>query len=125
MLKKEKLFLTGSSQGMQAWYCCRKHSKEADEKEWVSEWGGQIIFSHSNSQSRGVAVLLPNSMMESCKIKDIETDQNGRALIIDCEIEDNSFTIINIYTPTKDRQKEQLQFLDYLGILLKQHRGKI
>ena len=56
----------------------------------MSEWRGQIIFSHSTSQSKGVAVLLPKSMIESCKIKDIETDRNGRALIIDCEIEDNS-----------------------------------
>ena len=88
------------------------HSKEADEKEWVSEWGGRIILSHGTSQSRGVAVLLPKSMMEICKIKDIETDRNGRTLIIDCEIEDNYFTIINIYAPSKDHQKEQLQFID-------------
>ena len=75
-------------------------------------------MSHGTSQSRGVAVLLPKSMMEICKIIDIETDRNGRALIIDCEIEDNFFTIINIYAPTKDQQREQLQFLDYLGILI-------
>ena len=87
------------------------HSKGADNKEWVSEWGGQIIFSHSTSQSRGVTV----HMMESCKIKDIETDYNGRALIIDCEIEDNSITIINIYAPTKDQQKEQLQGKNNFG----------
>ena len=101
------------------------HSKEGDEQQWISEWGGQIIFSHGTSQSKGVAVLLPKNMMESCKIKDIETEQNGRALIIDCEIEDNSFTIIYIYAPTKDQQKEQLQFLDYLRILLQQHEEKI
>ena len=29
-----------------------------------------------------------------------------------------------MYAPTKDRQKEQLQFVDYLGIFLKQHEGK-
>ena len=100
------------------------HSKETDEQLWASEWGGQIFFSHGTNQSRGVAVLLPKNMKERCVITGIERDQSGRVLIIDCNIEDNLFTIFNVYAPTKDQYTEQQCFLEYLRELLQKHEEK-
>ena len=100
------------------------HSQEIDVKIWEMEWGGEIIFSHGTNQCRGVAVLLPPTLVEKCKINNIERDQNGRILAIDCEIEDNNFIVYNIYAPTKDQYTEQIEFLDYLRNLLQENQGK-
>ena len=63
-------------------------------------------------------------MKERCVITGIERDQSGRVLIIDCNIEDNLFTIFNVYAPTKDQYTEQQCFLEYLRELLQKHEEK-
>ena len=100
------------------------HSQEIDVKTWEKEWGGKIIFSHGTTQCRGVAVLLPQNLVEKCKISNIERDQNGRTLTIDWEIEGNNFTMFNIYAPTKDQYREQMQFVERLRNLLQQKQGQ-
>ena len=37
------------------------HSIVDDESTWKIEWGNDIIFSHGNSTSRGVAILVPKT----------------------------------------------------------------
>ena len=32
------------------------HSHHTTEKTWMRDWGGKIIFSHGNTQGRGVAI---------------------------------------------------------------------
>ena len=34
------------------------HSTEKDELQWALEWGGPIYFSHGNSDSKGVCILI-------------------------------------------------------------------
>ena len=34
------------------------HSTEVDEKCWRNEWGGIMLFSHGESNARGVAILV-------------------------------------------------------------------
>ena len=99
------------------------HSQDEDEQKWELEWGGKIIFSHGTSQSRGVAVLLPQGLVEKCKIKNTEIDENGRIILIDYDIESNNFTLINIYAPTKDQYREQMQFSEYLRNFLQEKQG--
>ena len=42
------------------------------------------------------------------------TDNEDRLLLIKCKIENNKYTIINVYVPTKDNPKGQNQFLQKL-----------
>ena len=44
-------------------------------------------------------------------LKHIIADENGRYLLLDVIIDDNSFILVNIYAPTKDKPLEQQQFL--------------
>ena len=66
------------------------HSTKDDESIWQAEWGGQIIFSHGQSNARGVCILITNEL--PYQIVKTSMDIEGR--IIACELE-------NIDDPTK------------------------
>ena len=38
------------------------HSMIEDKMIWEKEWGSNIYFGHGNTQSRGVAILIPGSL---------------------------------------------------------------
>ena len=46
---------------------------------WKAEWGHSIIYSHDDSRSRGVAILLKNSL--SHEIHSVKTDSKGRYML--------------------------------------------
>ena len=77
------------------------HSALTDETDWSKEWGGAIIFSHGSTNSRGVAILIPEPLKLNFKIASTFKDTSGRILLLECNIEKNKFVIINVYAPTK------------------------
>ena len=85
------------------------HTTAISEKYWMQDWKGEMYFSHGTCGSRGVAILIPKNL--SVDVKQIITDENGRYIILDVTIDDNSFILVNIYAPTKDKLVEQKMFL--------------
>jgi len=51
------------------------HSKEETEVQWRNEWGVDVILSHGNFKSRGVAILLKKGI--DCTIHFEIIDCNG------------------------------------------------
>ena len=94
------------------------HSIDSDKTTWVREWGGQIYFSHGTSQSRGVAILIPDDIYQNLTIVSETKDTDGRLLHIDFTYEDMTITLINVYAPTKDHQDHQITFLTELNKIL-------
>ena len=88
------------------------HSIPSDEQKWEREWGGSIYFAHGEFNARGVAILIPKDLNETFLYKNGLKDNNGRFLLINCEVEGNPLTIINIYSPTKDNIVGQMSFLE-------------
>ena len=86
------------------------HSCVNSSKKWESDWGGKIIFSHGETNSKGVAIIFSNNL--DVEIVDTLNDQAGRLVRVDCIINGKSITLINIYCPTKVNENEQLCFLD-------------
>ena len=76
------------------------HFTTAEEKYIRTQWGYECFFSCHNSQSRGVATFINNTF--DCKINNIEQDNNGNLLILNCKICDKNITLINIYGPNRD-----------------------
>lgn len=76
------------------------HSARKNEKIWRNEWGGDIIFSHYNSRSRGVAVLIRKGL--SIRINKLVKSIDGRFIIMEIEIDDLAFVLINVYAPNED-----------------------
>ena len=77
------------------------HSSKEIEQIWESEWGGRIIYSHGTTNARGVAILISKEFRT--KVRNIETDEDGRYIIVDLhEIDEVIVTVVGIYAPNKD-----------------------
>ena len=76
------------------------HSIETDEVVWKAEWGGEILFSHGTSTSKGVCVLIPKGWMET--ITGIERDTSGRLIKFNMKYDEHKITLCNIYAPNSD-----------------------
>ena len=76
------------------------HSVFDNEIIWRSEWGGNVVFSHGNSDSRGTAILFKNSFGGS--IVRTEVDEYGRYIYCLVKKDDIEYLLINVYGPNTD-----------------------
>ena len=76
---------------------------------WQNEWGYKALFSCENSRRAGVAILFKNNF-DFVLNKDY-ADPDGRSIILDIKTADLKkkkktadlcFTLVNLYSPTKD-----------------------
>ena len=77
------------------------HSCLNDKKLWQYEWGGKLFFSHGENNSKGVAILIKQSL--KIDFGNINIDPTGRYCFAEIKINDKSFVIGSIYAPTKDK----------------------
>ena len=90
------------------------HSSEDTFTEWKDDFAGEIFFSYRLTISCGVmSGYLGNSTFNADKIS---KDNEGRILIIDAEIGDDAFVLINLYN--SNTEAEQLQSLSKFDQLL-------
>lgn len=87
------------------------HWTDDIEMQIQREWDGEIIFNHGTNTARGVAILL-HSRLE-CAVKQKRSDNEGRILNIELELESHTINIINIYAPQTD--SERRTFFSGLG----------
>ena len=65
-----------------------------------TQWGYRCIFNSFRSNSRGVAILIQNNF--EFKLHKEKKDLNGNLLALDISINNNKFTLINLYGPNSD-----------------------
>ena len=98
------------------------HSTVKSENEWQKQWKGKIIFNHGDSNSRGVAILIPDYL--NIDILDEKTDEDGRILLVNLKYMDTIFVLCNIYAPTKDKKLKQLECLNVLQNILENYQDE-
>ena len=76
------------------------HSDKNCEKIFKSEWGGEIIFAHGDSKSRGCAILFNPSLKFELGKCNVDTD--GRFAMADVCIDQKEINIVCIYALNKD-----------------------
>ena len=79
------------------------HSSKEVEDIWQSEWGGKIVFSHGTNMVRGIAIFIKKGLEHS--ISNVDTDQDGRLVIINIEINNIIATLVALYAPNVDNPK--------------------
>ena len=101
------------------------HSCPKNEKFWKFHIkthfpSYQPIFIHGTRASRGVIILIKNAYSES--IQNIDTCHSY--IIIDLEINETQYTLLNIYGPNFEDQSTQTEFLEciYQSLKLKEER---
>jgi len=90
------------------------HSNKGKEKVWNREWETKIVYSHGDSNARGVCVCFKKEL--NYVINNLSRDKDGRILVLDITVDDYRFTLANIYAPNKDTP----QFFDKLFDMIDQ-----
>ena len=75
-----------------------------DVNMWCNEWGGTIYSAFGSNMSRGVAIMFKPKLALDHKV--IETDVEGRFLILELSVDEKKYVVINIYAPNNRRQRE-------------------
>ena len=70
-----------------------------------SEWQGDIFHSFGTTQSCGVTTYISRNI--NYEIIDTHNDKDGRILLINIKINDNIYTIVNIYAPNDRKRREK------------------
>ena len=76
------------------------HSTIERQDQWRKEWGAPVLFSHGSTNARGVAILINNSL--NITIQQSEISSDGRFIVLKADINNETYTIANIYGPNKD-----------------------
>ena len=76
------------------------HSTPESERRWKNEWGGEIIFSHGENNTRGVCIMLKNNFNHI--IHESVCDEEGRYVILDISVNDLRITLAALYAPNHD-----------------------
>ena len=73
------------------------------EKDLNEEFKGDIYNSYGNSQSRGVSIYI----IEKIEYKFIDKfqDKEGRIILLNIEIKDSIYTLVNIYAPNLPKNR--------------------
>ena len=95
------------------------HSTEASETIWKAQWGGEVRYSHGESDSRDILIAFRESL--SFQIENEIKDKNGRILILQVNVQGSNYILINIYNANTEQQQltvlNQLdEFLDTIEI---------
>ena len=75
------------------------YSTKEVEMMWKKQWKGDIFFSHGSSHSKGVLVLIRDSL--DFNLKSVKVDALGRYILLEATIQDSPFLLLNIYAPNK------------------------
>ena len=86
------------------------HSTVFDEKRWQDELKGNFFFLHGHSKSCGVAIGFLGNM--NFNVLNKIQDNDGRILILDVQVDDAVFLLINLYKTNEEC--EQLNVLTTL-----------
>ena len=83
------------------------HTTLNSEFTWKNQWGcKKVFFSHGTSNSRGTAILI-SSDYDVSVLKEFK-DEYGRFIILDIIINEARFTLGNLYAPTRNFEKDQI-----------------
>ena len=81
------------------------------ESVWRTQWQGKLYFSHGSNHSCGVMILVRDDL--DFKLKLVRSDDNGRYIIMEAEVQGSSFLFVNIYAPNS--VQDQCCFYDNLN----------
>ena len=90
------------------------HSSDKTGKQWEQLWRGSIKFSHGTTSSKGVLIAFSESL--EFNITKEFTDQNSRYIVLQVDIQENPYVLINYYAPNLETQ--QVSVLDELTKVL-------
>ena len=74
-----------------------------DEVKWKDDFKGEVFYSHGKSNSCGILICFIGSKKNFIRNK--LSDNDGRILILDADIDDENFILINLYSPNTEAEQ--------------------
>ena len=99
-LKRRKVFKLLKDQRADICMLQESHGTAEVEALWNSEWGLRGLFAHGSSDARGVTTFVNKQIRY--KITQVQSDKEGRFLVIKLDLDEFSVCIANIYAPNTD-----------------------
>ena len=88
------------------------HFSQNIENKLIQDFKGSLYQSNGTSNSRGVAIWIKKNV--EFKLIDEYKDNEGRLLLINVEINNDIYTIINIYAPNMNKRNTFFKQVDRL-----------
>ncbi len=101
--KRTSVFQFANKEKCDILFLQETYSSEIAENRWTQEWGGVGYFAHGTKHSCGVAILIRKGL--GVDIEDICIDRQGRYVLLNIKLDNNTFTLINLYSPNKESEK--------------------
>ena len=101
--KRLRLYQWMKNKKCNIFYLQESHFTNSSTESLQHEFKGEMLHSYGNSQSRGVSIFIKDNL--NCKLLDSFNDNDGRLLIVNVEIDDNLYTLVNIYAPNTPQNR--------------------
>ena len=101
--KRQRLFQWAKNQKTHILYAQETHFTKNTILSLKQEFSGDVYNSHGNSQSRGVSIFIKKELKYT--IIDVHNDNDGRILLINIEIDENIFTLVNLYANNVEKNR--------------------
>ena len=111
--KRRSVFAYLHNLNFDIYFVQETHSDHRDEIYWRNEWGGEIVFSHGNTSSRGVCIMFKPTLSFEIMHKNIH--DTGRFIILDIKLLGCTFTLCCIYGPNVDDPVFYQSFVPMFG----------
>ena len=69
---------------------------------WKYQWSGEMFYSHGSNHSKGVLVLIRDTLQ--FELKSVKNDTHGRFVIVEALVQESPVLLINIYAPNKTNE---------------------
>ena len=107
--KRNTIFAWLREQNADVCFLQEVHCTNVNVKNMKRDWNGNSNFCLSNSpHSKGVAILFKENLTIS--VKGNTSINDGRTLMVNCEINKKVYNFVNIYSP--NREGERIKYLD-------------
>ena len=109
--KREALFCWLNERKYDVVFLQETYSTKDVESIWKTQWQGKSYFSHGSNHSCGVMILVKDDL--DFKLNSLSSDDKGRYIIMEAEVQGSSFLFVNIYAP--NTAQDQCCFYDNLN----------
>ena len=116
--KRDRLYIWCENQKCDILFIQESHFTDKNINVINSETKCKIYHSFGNSLSRGVSILIKENINH--KIINEIKDEEGRFILINVELDNNIFTLVNVYAPNIQRNRNS--FFKKINNLIENNR---
>lgn len=97
------------------------HCRRGNGRLWKSQWRSSMFLSEVSGSVGGLATLFSGDLDPI--IEEVLPSRSNRFLITSFRLEEEQYRIVNLYLPTSDKEREQIEVLSELDQILDSQDG--